>query len=125
MTQMPVHLPNHNFWANLSIVAMFGLGIATLFFDTAVVPLSVLVLILSNIYGVLFAIRVGGADMPITISLLNSFSGLAGSIVGFTISDPLLIALGAIVGGIRAYPHPDNVQGNEQVARPRAQRRHR
>ncbi|HPT35474.1 MAG TPA: NAD(P)(+) transhydrogenase (Re/Si-specific) subunit beta [Bacillota bacterium] len=98
MTQMPVHLPNHNFWANLSIVAMFGLGIATLFFDTAVVPLSVLVLILSNIYGVLFAIRVGGADMPITISLLNSFSGLAGSIVGFTISDPLLIAVGAIVG---------------------------
>ena len=36
--------------------------------------------------------------MPITISLLNSFSGLAGSIVGFTISDPLLVAVGAIVG---------------------------
>jgi NAD/NADP transhydrogenase beta subunit len=98
MTQIPVHLPNHNLWSNLSIVAMFGLGIATLYFDAAVVPISLLVLIISLVYGVLFAIRVGGADMPITISLLNSFSGLAGSIVGFTISSPLLVAVGAIVG---------------------------
>jgi NAD(P) transhydrogenase subunit beta len=36
--------------------------------------------------------------MPITISLLNSFSGLAGAICGFTIGDPLLVAVGAIVG---------------------------
>ncbi|MGI6620707.1 MAG: NAD(P)(+) transhydrogenase (Re/Si-specific) subunit beta [Bacillota bacterium] len=98
MTQRPVHLPHHNLLANLSIVAMLVLGLSTLFLDTGVIPISVLVLAISLAYGVIFAIRVGGADMPITISLLNSFSGLAGSIVGFTISDPLLVAVGAIVG---------------------------
>ena len=36
--------------------------------------------------------------MPITISLLNSFSGLAGAICGFTIAEPLLVSVGAIVG---------------------------
>ena len=98
MTQRPVHLPNHDLLSNLSIAAMVLLGVSTLFLDAAVVPISVVVLAISLGYGVLFAIRVGGADMPITISLLNSFSGLAGSIVGFTISDPLLVAVGAIVG---------------------------
>ena len=52
----------------------------------------------SGFFGVAFAIRVGGADMPITISLLNSFSGVAGSIAGMTIRDPLLVAIGGIVG---------------------------
>ncbi len=98
MTQMPVVLPNHNLISNFSITAMLILGGCTLVFDAAVIPLSGLVLFISLGYGVLFAIRVGGADMPITISLLNSFSGLAGSIVGFTISEPLLVAVGAIVG---------------------------
>ena len=49
-------------------------------------------------FGLLFTIRVGGADMPITISLLNSFSGVAGSIAGLAIGDALLVAVGAIVG---------------------------
>ena len=60
--------------------------------------LSVLVTLLSLFFGVLFTMRVGGADMPVTISLLNSFSGLAGAICGFAINDPLLVAIGAIVG---------------------------
>ncbi len=98
MTQRPVHLPNHNLLSNLSIVAMLALGVSTLVIKATVVPVSLLVMAISLAYGVLFAIRVGGADMPITISLLNSFSGLAGSIVGFTISEPLLVAVGAIVG---------------------------
>jgi len=45
---------------------------------------------------VAFSIRVGGADMPITISLLNSFSGLAASVAGFALYDPLLVVVGAI-----------------------------
>lgn len=55
-------------------------------------------LLLSGFFGVAFAIRVGGADMPITISLLNSFSGVAAGIAGIAIADPLLVAIGGVVG---------------------------
>ena len=57
-----------------------------------------LISVLSAFFGVAFAIRVGGADMPITISLLNSFSGVAGGIAGIAVGDPLLVAIGGIVG---------------------------
>ncbi len=49
-------------------------------------------------FGIFFALPVGGADMPITISLLNSTSGLAASICGFVVNDAFLVAAGAIVG---------------------------
>ena len=48
--------------------------------------------------GVVFVMRVGGADMPITISLLNALSGVAGGIAGMAINEPLLVAIGGIVG---------------------------
>jgi NAD(P) transhydrogenase subunit beta len=52
----------------------------------------------SALFGYAFSIRVGGADMPITISLLNSLSGVAGAIAGMAISDILLVSVGGIVG---------------------------
>ena len=60
--------------------------------------LSLLILLAAFGFGVLFTIRIGGADMPITISLLNSLSGLAASIAGFALRNPLLVVAGAIVG---------------------------
>lgn len=54
--------------------------------------------ILALLFGWVFAIRVGGADMPITISLLNSLSGVAGGIAGIAIGDPVLTCVGAVVG---------------------------
>ena len=57
-----------------------------------------LISILSAFFGIVFAIRVGGADMPITISLLNSLSGVAGGIAGIAVGDVLLVAIGGIVG---------------------------
>ena len=54
--------------------------------------------IASSLFGLYFAVRVGGADMPITISLLNSLSGVAGAIAGMAISDIFLVAVGGIVG---------------------------
>ncbi len=50
------------------------------------------------VFGALFALPVGGADMPITISLLNATSGIAASICGFVVDDAFLVAAGAIVG---------------------------
>ena len=54
--------------------------------------------IFASLFGLWFSLRVGGADMPITISLLNSLSGVAGSIAGMAIGDVFLVAVGGIVG---------------------------
>ena len=54
--------------------------------------------VFSAAFGVVFSVRGGGAEMPITISLLNSFSGLAAAIAGFAVTDILLVAVGGIVG---------------------------
>ena len=99
IAQQPVILRGHGFLVNGTIVLMLALAIATFFTGTPLATaFSIAVVLFALIYGILFAIRVGGADMPITISLLNSFSGLAGAICGFTIGEPLLVAVGAIVG---------------------------
>jgi NAD(P) transhydrogenase subunit beta len=50
------------------------------------------------VLGVLIVIPIGGADMPVVISLLNSFSGLAASAAGFILGNEILIVAGALVG---------------------------
>lgn len=61
-------------------------------------PLVIALALVSGAFGVLFSMRVGGADMPVTISLLNAFSGVAGAIAGMAVNDPLLVAVGGVVG---------------------------
>lgn len=53
---------------------------------------------ISLILGILFVIPIGGADMPVVISLLNSFSGLAASAAGFVVKNNMLIVAGSLVG---------------------------
>ena len=53
---------------------------------------------LSLLMGIMFVLPIGGADMPVVISLLNSYSGLAACSVGFAIENNLLIVAGALVG---------------------------
>lgn len=54
--------------------------------------------LLAALFGIIFSVRVGGADMPITISLLNSLSGVAGGIAGIAVGNIILVAVGGIVG---------------------------
>ncbi|RMH67993.1 MAG: NAD(P)(+) transhydrogenase (Re/Si-specific) subunit beta [Cyanobacteria bacterium J003] len=53
---------------------------------------------IASILGVLFVLPIGGADMPVVISLLNSLSGLAASAAGFIVGNSMLIIAGALVG---------------------------
>ncbi len=84
-------------WKAHSLIVAVTL-IATLAAIVIIPDCMWLISVLSAFFGVAFAIRVGGADMPITISLLNSLSGVAGGIAGIAVGDPLLVAIGGIVG---------------------------
>jgi NAD(P) transhydrogenase subunit beta len=55
-------------------------------------------LVAATILGVLFVLPIGGADMPVIISLLNSFTGLAAALTGFALGNNVLIISGALVG---------------------------
>jgi len=60
--------------------------------------LAIMLAVLSLVLGVTLVIPIGGADMPVVISLLNSYSGLAASMTGFVLQNTLLIVSGAMVG---------------------------
>jgi NAD(P) transhydrogenase subunit beta len=57
-----------------------------------------IVIALAVVFGVLFVLPIGGADMPVVISLLNSYSGLAACAAGFALQNNLLIVAGSLVG---------------------------
>jgi NAD(P) transhydrogenase subunit beta len=54
--------------------------------------------LISSLLGILLVIPIGGADMPVVISLLNSYSGIAGSATGFVLNNNALIISGSLVG---------------------------
>jgi len=99
LPQRPVRIRGAGILSFLFLAALGGLGSWATFADAgtaAVVSLAVLALAL--LFGIHFTLPIGGADMPVAISLLNSYSGLAASICGFAINDILLVSIGAIVG---------------------------
>ena len=89
----------------IAAVAVIGtlvliLGAAGVFALSSTVTLLVLALIVAAglIFGVTMVLPIGGADMPVVISLLNALTGTAAAMAGFVIGNPVLIIAGALVG---------------------------
>ncbi len=96
----PVLLPGRH-WLNLSLfVATFWL--AGVFLDGAATGGGTFALILMTLlalaFGVHMVMAIGGADMPVVVSMLNSYSGWAAAATGFMLNNDLLIVTGALVG---------------------------
>ncbi len=96
MSSKPILLPARHV-INLAI----GAGILLLlliFMGTESGFVFLLMTLLAFALGVLLIIPIGGADMPVVISMLNSYSGWAAAGIGFTLNNPMLIITGALVG---------------------------
>jgi NAD(P) transhydrogenase subunit beta len=79
-------------------LAVVALGSAAFMLTTASLPALLLVVLASLAFGVLMVLPIGGADMPVVISLLNAFTGTAVAMAGFVIQNWGLIIAGALVG---------------------------
>ncbi|UTC74119.1 NAD(P)(+) transhydrogenase (Re/Si-specific) subunit beta [Treponema sp. OMZ 792] len=98
LPQKPTVLPAHQALTTVSFLGMIIFIVLLPIKPELMMSISIAGLVISLLFGIFFAIRVGGADMPITISLLNSTSGVAASIAGMAIGDILLVSVGGIVG---------------------------
>jgi len=84
----------------LLLLAILGIGVAFTWTGdlTLANKLFITGVALSLVFGVMGVMPIGGGDMPVVISLLNSFSGLAASAAGFVIGNNVLIVAGCLVG---------------------------
>ena len=80
------------------MVGIILIGAANLWLGNVSVPIMFLILAASFVFGVTMTLPIGGADMPVVISLLNSFTGTAVAMAGFVLDNPVLIIAGALVG---------------------------
>ena len=83
--------------AGFALLVLAAAGVVALTPELAIIVLSLIVLA-ALIFGITMVLPIGGADMPVVISLLNSFTGTAAAMAGFVINNPVLIIAGALVG---------------------------
>jgi H+-translocating NAD(P) transhydrogenase subunit beta len=97
----PMLLPGRHWFNLLLLIAAIALGYVFLqqteSGGDAIIPLAIMTGI-ALIFGIHMVMAIGGADMPVVISMLNSYSGWAAAATGFMLSNDLLIVTGALVG---------------------------
>jgi NAD(P) transhydrogenase subunit beta len=81
-----------------ALAAITVIGALYLWAGNLSVPVMLLILAAALIFGVTMVLPIGGADMPVVISLLNSFTGTAVAMAGFVLGNDVLIIAGALVG---------------------------
>ena len=92
----PRRLPLSHVVNALLLLALVGLSIMMIYDQNQY--LYVVIVLIAALLGFLLVNSIGGADMPVVIALLNSYSGLAASATGFVISNNVLIISGSLVG---------------------------
>ena len=96
----PLILPAKHYLNLIMLIAIIYYGYQFVSAETinhAINPLTMMLLI-SFVFGIHLVASIGGADMPVVVSMLNSYSGWAASVTGFMLSNDLLIVVGALVG---------------------------
>jgi NAD(P) transhydrogenase subunit beta len=96
MSGNPITFPGQHY-----INLLLGLSVAVLIFYLCKIQSGIffwLIIVISFLLGILLIIPIGGADMPVVISMLNSYSGWAAAGIGFTLENTALIITGALVG---------------------------
>ncbi|MGH7003705.1 MAG: NAD(P)(+) transhydrogenase (Re/Si-specific) subunit beta, partial [Alphaproteobacteria bacterium] len=96
MSGKPIMLPGRHFINAALLIAIVVLVVALVMTESHTV--FWLIVILSLILGGLIIVPIGGADMPVVVSMLNSYSGWAAAGIGFTLGNLALIITGALVG---------------------------
>lgn len=97
----PLTLPGKNY-LNLGALAAFVV-LTVLFVISPSLPLLIAVTVLALVLGWHLVASIGGGDMPVVVSMLNSYSGWAAAASGFLLNNDLLIVTGALVGSSGAY----------------------
>ncbi|MFM2251206.1 MAG: hypothetical protein RLZZ358_2136 [Bacteroidota bacterium] len=83
---------------NLLLLLAFVAASVLVFLDPTQITYIVILIVISLLLGILTVIPIGGADMPVVISLLNSYSGMAACATGFILNNNVLIVAGSLVG---------------------------
>jgi len=96
LSSRPVSLPGKH-WTNLLILALAVL-MGVVYVQQHSILALVLVTVFALVFGVTLVLGIGGADMPVVVSMLNAYSGLAAAMTGFMLGNNLLIITGAMVG---------------------------
>ena len=100
ISSSPLTLPARH-WLNLLIIiaiCFYGYVFATTDNISDGLTFLIIMTVLSLIFGIHLIMAIGGADMPVAVSMLNSYSGWAASATGFMLGNDLLIVVGALVG---------------------------
>ncbi|HZV79626.1 MAG TPA: NAD(P)(+) transhydrogenase (Re/Si-specific) subunit beta [Candidatus Binatus sp.] len=97
MTGRPITYAGQQIVNAIVLIAVVGLS-AWLLLGNVAVPVFAGIVVASLLLGILGVLPIGGADMPVVISLLNSFTGVAVAVTGFALNSTVLIISGTLVG---------------------------
>ncbi|MCC7508358.1 MAG: NAD(P)(+) transhydrogenase (Re/Si-specific) subunit beta [Planctomycetes bacterium] len=101
MSGRPILLPMRHVLNVLLLVIPLAMGVAAVWFVSNPILVGLIligIVLITFILGVTIVIPIGGGDMPVVISLLNSYSGIAAALAGFTIGEAVLVVSGSLVG---------------------------
>ncbi len=93
-----IRLPKYNIINNVFLLGILAFGAYIVWANTGSSALIYILLLATLVYGVLFVIPIGGADMPVVISLLNSLTGIAAAITGILYGNMVMLVGGILVG---------------------------